>query len=97
MKTKVSKSKSQGWKVWVWRAPCVWATPRSRIPGNWSVHVSELYEDGDAPRGGLQDAGAVIFKVYASEWLAMNGGELSDIPRKPTLMVLRGTARKVTK
>ena len=97
MKKKPLRVQSKGWKVWVWRAR---ATGRGvGATRAWWVYVLDPI-GVDArwlpPIGGLQDAGAVAFRVELTQWISLYGGRLSDIPFKPTLMVLRGTARKVT-
>ncbi len=89
---------SKGWKVWVWRRPCLGSTPRSRSSYAWRVIVLDdhLCAEGDAPAGDTHDEDKADVWLYAYDWIAMYGGGLSDIPRKPTLMILSGTARKVT-
>lgn len=91
------RTSSKGWKVWVWRAPSRHATTRLRWAGVWWVHVLQHSDDEPKPKGGLQNAGAVTYRLAVFEWIAQYGGKLSDIPRKPTLMVLHGKATKVTK
>lgn len=88
------KASSEGWIVWVWRAQ--WRDPIDGSSGPWQVFLLERDASVPPPKGGWQNSGTVTFKIQSEQWLCMFGGTLSDIPLKPTRMVLRGTARKVT-